>query len=99
MKVAIADNSPKWSKLDFNFVALGFTYLNHTLKHGTLYEQLHCLVIKFSSSQLAFIYYFKSKHSGNYWRSVDGSHFHPSIFEVLQFLFFYGFYLWDKVGI
>ena len=66
MKVAIAYNSPKWSKLDFNFVALGFTYLNHTLKHRTLYKQLHCLVIKFSSSQLASIYYFKSKHSDNW---------------------------------
>ncbi len=32
------DNSPEWSKLDFNFVAFGFTYLNHTVKHGTLYE-------------------------------------------------------------
>ena len=51
----LADNSTL-------YVAFWLTILYHTIKYGTLYEQLRRLIVEFPSSQLTSKYYFQPKH-------------------------------------
>ena len=50
--------------LSFNFIAVGLSDLNLAIERSTFDEQLHCLIVKLTCTQIAAKDRFETKHGG-----------------------------------